>query len=229
VESVLYHARWEEGVAVSLATDTDTLRRLPPRLVPVGRLDSATTGLLLVTNDGQWAQRVAHPSQGITKEYIVTSTAPVTRRALKGTYASVHLLASVFLSCPYPSSRDGVRYATLRPTATCSRSPSHNGVLLRVSLHQKGASRSPANGWGGRLPGGRADVEAGTEVEGKHVKPLEVELLLDNNSSNASRCRVKVVVNEGRHHEVFMPALHVFCTSCVGLVRDVWAVQLRRL
>jgi 16S rRNA U516 pseudouridylate synthase RsuA-like enzyme len=47
-----------------------------------------------------------------------------------------------------------------------------------------------------------ADVEAGTEVEGKHVKPLSVELLLDNNSSNASRCRVKVVVNEGRHHEV---------------------------
>jgi pseudouridine synthase len=61
--------------------------RLPPRLVPVGRLDSATTGLLLVTNDGQWAQRVAHPSQGITKEYIVTSEAPVTRRALKGAFA----------------------------------------------------------------------------------------------------------------------------------------------
>ena len=55
--------------------------------MPVGRLDSATTGLLLVTNDGQWAQRVAHPSQGITKEYIVTSEAPVTRRALKGAFA----------------------------------------------------------------------------------------------------------------------------------------------
>ena len=34
----------------------------PPRLFTVGRLDAATTGLILVTNDGAWAQSVAHPS-----------------------------------------------------------------------------------------------------------------------------------------------------------------------
>lgn len=44
---------------------------LPPRLFPVGRLDVATTGLLLLTNDGAWANKVIHPSAGLTKEYLV--------------------------------------------------------------------------------------------------------------------------------------------------------------
>ena len=36
----------------------------PPRLFTVGRLDVNTTGMILVTNDGKWAHRVAHPSAG---------------------------------------------------------------------------------------------------------------------------------------------------------------------
>lgn len=40
---------------------------LPPRLFTVGRLDVATSGLVLVTNDGAWANRVIHPSAGLTK------------------------------------------------------------------------------------------------------------------------------------------------------------------
>ena len=49
----------------------------PPRLFTVGRLDVATTGLLLVTNDGEWANRIAHPKYGVLKEYIVTTTQKV--------------------------------------------------------------------------------------------------------------------------------------------------------
>ena len=41
------------------------------RLFTVGRLDSNTTGLLLVTNDGHFANRVIHPSSNIIKEYLV--------------------------------------------------------------------------------------------------------------------------------------------------------------
>ncbi|MGH9272216.1 MAG: pseudouridine synthase [Ilumatobacteraceae bacterium] len=41
-----------------------------PRIFPVGRLDADSEGLLLLTNDGELANRVAHPSHGIDKEYL---------------------------------------------------------------------------------------------------------------------------------------------------------------
>jgi len=41
------------------------------RLFTVGRLDRDTTGLLIVTNDGHFAQKVIHPSSNIEKEYLV--------------------------------------------------------------------------------------------------------------------------------------------------------------
>eukprot|EP00879_Flechtneria_rotunda_P023709 GHRR01025100.1.p1 GENE.GHRR01025100.1~~GHRR01025100.1.p1 ORF type:complete len:198 (+),score=68.35 GHRR01025100.1:1583-2176(+) len=43
--------------------------QLPPRLFTVGRLDVATSGLLFLTNDGDWANKVIHPSANIIKEY----------------------------------------------------------------------------------------------------------------------------------------------------------------
>lgn len=41
-----------------------------PRVFPVGRLDADTEGLLLLTNDGDLAQRLTHPSHGVDKEYL---------------------------------------------------------------------------------------------------------------------------------------------------------------
>src|SRR4051794_25193402 len=40
------------------------------RLYPVGRLDKDTSGLLFLTNDGEWANLVTHPRYGVEKEYI---------------------------------------------------------------------------------------------------------------------------------------------------------------
>ena len=52
--------------------------KLPPWLFTVGWLDVQTTGMLLVTTDGNWSQRVAHPSSEVTKRYIITSSEKVT-------------------------------------------------------------------------------------------------------------------------------------------------------
>ncbi|KAG4983935.1 hypothetical protein JHK87_028684 [Glycine soja] len=53
-----------------------------PRLFTVGRLDVATTGLIIVTNDGDFAQKLSHPSSNLSKEYIATIDGLVHKRHL---------------------------------------------------------------------------------------------------------------------------------------------------
>ena len=47
-----------------------------PRVFAVGRLDADTEGLLIMTNDGELAQRLTHPSFGVEKEYLVHVECP---------------------------------------------------------------------------------------------------------------------------------------------------------
>ncbi len=49
------------------------------RIFPVGRLDKNTTGLLLLTNDGELAKRLTHPSSEVSKLYHVTLNKPLTK------------------------------------------------------------------------------------------------------------------------------------------------------
>jgi 23S rRNA pseudouridine2605 synthase len=53
-----------------------------PGLVPAGRLDRDTTGLLLLTNDGDLAHRITHPSSEMEKEYRLTVRNPVSDEAI---------------------------------------------------------------------------------------------------------------------------------------------------
>ena len=62
-----------------------------PRLFHVGRLDTDTSGLILLTNDGDFAHRMAHPSYEVEKTYV----AEVAGKVAKGTVAD--LLAGVAL------------------------------------------------------------------------------------------------------------------------------------
>ncbi len=52
-------------------TVADFMEKLPVRVFPVGRLDWDTEGLLLLTNDGEFAQKVMHPREEIPKTYMV--------------------------------------------------------------------------------------------------------------------------------------------------------------
>ncbi|MCB0977321.1 MAG: rRNA pseudouridine synthase [Acidimicrobiales bacterium] len=54
-----------------------------PRVFPVGRLDLDTEGLLLLTNDGDLAQRIAHPSHGLEKEYLAEVDGEPSRAAVR--------------------------------------------------------------------------------------------------------------------------------------------------
>ncbi|KAK3150510.1 hypothetical protein QOZ80_3AG0234110 [Eleusine coracana subsp. coracana] len=98
-----------------------------PRLFTVGRLDVATTGLIIVTNDGEFTQKLAHPSSNVTKEYVVT---------INGAVHKKHLIA----------------------------------------------------------------ISEGTKIDGVKCVPDLVEPLVAQ--SDTKKTRLKIVVHEGRNHEV---------------------------
>ena len=64
-------------------TVMDKFRDYPVRLYPVGRLDYDSEGLLLLTNDGAWAQHLLHPKHEVEKTYHVSVFGPVAGAAAR--------------------------------------------------------------------------------------------------------------------------------------------------
>lgn len=54
----------------------------PERLYPIGRLDRATTGLLIMTNDGNLTHKLSHPKYGIEKTYKITSDYVISKKTV---------------------------------------------------------------------------------------------------------------------------------------------------
>jgi 23S rRNA pseudouridine2605 synthase len=65
--------------------------RIKERLYPVGRLDYDATGLLLLTNDGELAHRLMHPSYQVPRTYRVTVAGEVSRETLRRLSEGVEL------------------------------------------------------------------------------------------------------------------------------------------
>ena len=63
----------------------------PDRLFHVGRLDKESEGLIILTNDGQWAHESTHPSFGVEKTYLVQSEEPISRSAFQKLMEGVEL------------------------------------------------------------------------------------------------------------------------------------------
>jgi 23S rRNA pseudouridine2605 synthase len=96
-ERVVYAVNKPEGV-VSTARDPQgrptvvSLVESSLRLYPVGRLDADTTGLILLTNDGELAHRLTHPSFEVDKTYRArVAGAPVGEQALRRLRRGVEL------------------------------------------------------------------------------------------------------------------------------------------
>lgn len=89
------------------------------KLYHVGRLDTDTEGMLLLTNDGTFAQRMMHPSYELTKTYVVEVQGLVTPRTLKWLTKGVKL-------------DDGM----VRPDRVKITSQGSERTLLTVVLHE---------------------------------------------------------------------------------------------
>ncbi len=114
----LYVALHKPNRVISTVSDThgrttvmdlvDLPNRQSRRIFPVGRLDADSTGLILLTSDGELAQRLTHPRHGITKKYMVEIRGRVSSDDLG------KLSGGLFLTRPIRSggSRPGARRAT---------------------------------------------------------------------------------------------------------------------
>lgn len=77
-EIVVYALNKPKGVLTTMVDDQgrscvgDYVTEVEQRVFHVGRLDADTEGLLLLTNDGELANRLIHPSYGVDKTYIAT-------------------------------------------------------------------------------------------------------------------------------------------------------------
>ncbi len=69
----------------------DLVAQRKERLFHIGRLDADTEGLILLTNDGDLANRLTHPSFGVAKTYLATVSGPVGRSVGRRLLAGVEL------------------------------------------------------------------------------------------------------------------------------------------
>lgn len=69
--------------------------RFPERVFPIGRLDVASSGLLLLTNDGRLSERITHPRYDHEKEYLVTVDRAVTDGDLRRLSDGMPILGSM--------------------------------------------------------------------------------------------------------------------------------------
>lgn len=76
-EEPVYYLFYKPRGVISAVTDdknrkvvTDYFSSVPERIYPVGRLDYDTSGILLLTNDGDFSQKLAHPKHQIDKVYV---------------------------------------------------------------------------------------------------------------------------------------------------------------
>jgi 23S rRNA pseudouridine2605 synthase len=96
-DRVTYAINKPSGVITAMTDDRnrptvgDMVGDLAPGLVHVGRLDQDTEGLLLVTNDGELAHRLAHPSYEVKKTYLAQVSGSVPRDMFKRLRQGVEL------------------------------------------------------------------------------------------------------------------------------------------
>ncbi len=95
----------------------DFFKDVPERLFPVGRLDRDTTGLLIMTNDGELAYRLTHPKFGVNKKYKARVKGVVTteeaRRLEKGVKLEEGMTAPCKIDIEQVTPRDTLLYVVL--------------------------------------------------------------------------------------------------------------------
>ncbi|WP_125545742.1 pseudouridine synthase [Levilactobacillus lindianensis] len=102
-------------------TVVDLIENVPQRIYPVGRLDYDTTGLLLLTNDGELANRLTHPRYGVEKTYVAKVTNIPSNDALRQLRQGVKV--------------DNVTYAPAKAKVLSTDDKKHTAIVS-LTIHE---------------------------------------------------------------------------------------------
>jgi 23S rRNA pseudouridine2605 synthase len=138
------------------------------RLFPIGRLDAGTTGLLLLTNDGDLAARLMHPRHGVEKTYEATVVGAVTEETARKLADGVDLDGRRTAPARVRVLRASGRQSVVEIVLHEGRKRQVRRMCEAVGHHVLGLHRSAYGGLGlGTLPAGAS----------RELLPSEVELL----------------------------------------------------
>lgn len=162
------------------------------RIFPVGRLDSSSEGLMLLTNDGELAQRLAHPKFGIQKTYFVVVQGVIAHEELAKLRKGIYLADGV-------ARIDGAKIRRQRKTCTEIEILLSEGknreirrILARVG-HKVLVLRRIAIGplRLGQLPVGQTRIVTNSEVEALYAATIAARADKGTKPRTASRGGVK--------------------------------------
>lgn len=134
-QSVYFLFHKPRGIVCTLSDERgrpcldEVCAKLPGRPRPVGRLDRASEGLLLLTNDGELAHRLTHPRYGIVKEYQVTISPGIRDRDAKQMVSGVSVPALEGESTA-PAKFDGIELLELQGPGPGNRERSRLRILV---------------------------------------------------------------------------------------------------
>ena len=94
----------------------DLVKRVKFRVVPVGRLDRDTEGLLLLTNDGELAHKLLHPAFKVPRRYMVRVRGQVSPKTVKKLRSGVELSDGPTMPAKVHVRRRGENFTVLRMT-----------------------------------------------------------------------------------------------------------------
>jgi pseudouridine synthase len=136
------------------------------RLFPIGRLDADTTGLLLLTNDGELAARLMHPRHGVEKTYEATVVGAVAEETARKLAAGVELDGRRTAPARVRILRASGRQSVVEIVLHEGRKRQVRRMCEAVGHHVLGLHRSAYAGLrlGALAPGASRELEA-SEVE----------------------------------------------------------------
>jgi 23S rRNA pseudouridine2605 synthase len=186
-------------------TIADFIRKLPIRLFPVGRLDWDTEGLILLTNDGEFAQKVNHPKFGVTKTYLAKINGHISDEQLSKLKTGISIIGGKSAALEAERvKRGGGQYDWVRLTIDEGRNRQVRQMFEKLGFDVLKLQRVAI----GRLKIGsleRGEIADLSDLDLKKIFEMPKELAPEEGpvprSTNPKRHRPKSVKSRGRDQE----------------------------